>query len=481
MATNRRISLGVDIQVDNSSLNKLKEELTQVQKSLMRKGQKNGYTESLQDTLKVANQLENILNSAWDSRLGQLDLSKVNSKMKEMGLTANNVKNTLAEYPHVWQSFSSQILKSNIQLQKSNEILDKMAITMANTVRYGISSSIFNRLSNSLSHAYNYAKNLDSSLNEIRIVSESSAESMEKFAKNANIAAKTFGSSTLDYTNAALIYYQQGLADEEIIERTNTTIKMANVLKESTEQVSNYMTAIWNNFDDGSESLEHYGDVIAALGAATSSSSAEIADGLEKFSSVANTIGLSYDYATTALATVVAETRQSADVVGTAFRTLFSRIQGLNLGETLDDGTTLNKYSEALEKIGINIKDQSGNLKNMDQILDEMGSKWQTLNKDQQVALAQTVAGTRQYSQLIGLMDNWDKFQKNLQVAQEANGTLAKQQEIYEKLCDIERMLYMLLNEEQIREINDIILYRYKAKYESGIKELENGNKWNSR
>ena len=50
-------------------------------------------------------------------------------------------------------------------------------------------------------------------------------------------------------------------------------------------------------------------------------------------------------------------------------------------------------------------------------------------------------------------------------------------QEIYEKLCDIERMLYMLLNEEQIREINDIILYRYKAKYESGIKELENGNK----
>lgn len=50
-------------------------------------------------------------------------------------------------------------------------------------------------------------------------------------------------------------------------------------------------------------------------------------------------------------------------------------------------------------------------------------------------------------------------------------------QVIYEKLCDIEQMLYMLLNEEQIREINDIKLYRYNAKYESEKKELENGNK----
>nr|DAO08482.1 MAG TPA: minor tail protein [Caudoviricetes sp.] len=54
---------------------------------------------------------------------------------------------------------------------------------------------------------------------------------------------------------------------------------------------------------------------------------------------------MSYEYAASALATVTATTRESANTVGTAFRTLFARIQGLNLGETLDDGTTLNKYS----------------------------------------------------------------------------------------------------------------------------------------
>jgi phage-related minor tail protein len=78
------------------------------------------------------------------------------------------------------------------------------------------------------------------------------------------------------------------------------------------------MTAIWNNFEDGSKSLEYYADVITALGASTASSSAEIAEGLEKYAAVAQTVGLSYEYATSALATVVAETRQSADTVGNA-------------------------------------------------------------------------------------------------------------------------------------------------------------------
>ena len=66
------------------------------------------------------------------------------------------------------------------------------------------------------------------------------------------------------------------------------------------------------NFDDGSKSMEYYADVITALGAATASSSEEIARGMQQFAAVADTVGLSYEYAATALATIVAQTRQSA-------------------------------------------------------------------------------------------------------------------------------------------------------------------------
>jgi len=211
---------------------------------------------------------------------------------------------------------------------------------------------------------------------------------------------------------------------------------MANVSKQSAEVVSEQMTAVWNNFYNGSKSLEYYADVMTALGAATASSADEIAGGLEKFAAIGETIGLSYEYAAAALATITSNTRQSEEVVGTALKTIFARIQGLNLGETLDDGTTLNKYSSALEKVGISIFDSAGELKRMDDILNEMGAKWETLNKAQQTALAQTVAGTRQYTQLIALMDNWDKgdsdsMKANLSTAYGSSGALQEQADIY--------------------------------------------------
>lgn len=265
---------------------------------------------------------------------------------------------------------------------------------------------MWNNFSGQFQKAYNYVQKLDSALTDIRIVSGQSAEKMAEFATQANNAAAALGSTTLDYADAALIYYQQGLSEAEVTERTNITLKMANATGDSASDVSDYMTAIWNNFDDGTETLESFADKMAALGAATAASTSEIAEGLEKFAAVGETVGLSYDYATSAITTIVSTTRQSADTVGTALKTLFARIQDLELGDTLDDGTTLGKYSQALEKVGINIKDSVGNLKDMDDILDEMGEKWDELSSDQQVALAQAVAGTRQYTQLVALMDN---------------------------------------------------------------------------
>lgn len=302
---------------------------------------------------------------------------------------------------------------------------------MKNTVRWQVTSTALNSFVGTLETAYGYAKDLNESLTNIRIVTENSAEDMALFAEQANKAAKALSTTTVDYTDAALIYYQQGLTEQEVLDRTETTIKMANAAGVSAQTASDQLTAVWNNFYDGSKSLEYYADVMVRLGADTASSSDEISEGIQQFAAVAETVGLSYEYAASALATVTATTRESANTVGTAFRTLFARIQGLNLGETLDDGTTLNKYSQALDKVGINIFDVNGEIKTMDTLLDEMGEKWETLSNDQQIALAQTVAGVRQYTRLIALMDKWDFFQENLESAYGASGSLQEQADIY--------------------------------------------------
>jgi hypothetical protein len=49
------------------------------------------------------------------------------------------------------------------------------------------------------------------------------------------------------------------------------------------------------------------------------------------------------------------------------------------------------------------------------------------------MALAQTVAGIRQYTQLIALLDNYGEFQENLAIAQSSEGALTEQAEIFEE------------------------------------------------
>lgn len=402
------------------------------------------FTQELNQASDAAIKLRQNLSNAINTNTNKLDLSKFRKEMDKSGMSLEKYRVALQkigpEGQNAFVDLSKAILASQTPLTHSIKLFDKLWDSLKRTAGWQISSLAIHGIQSALSDAYHYAEDLNKSLNNIRIVTGYSADRMADFAKQANKAAKELSSTTLNYTDASLIYYQQGLDDKAVKERTDTTIKMANVTGTTAETVSQQMTAVWENFmKDGQHATEYYADVMAALGATTASSTDEIAEGLEKFAAVADTVGLSYEYATAALATITAKTRQSADIVGTALKTLFARIEGLKLGETLDDGTTLNKYSTALEAVGVNIKDGTGNLKKMDDILDEIGAKWETLNKDQQVALAQTVAGIRQYTQFIALMDNWDFMGENLATAYGAEGTLEKQQKIYEESWEAAR------------------------------------------
>lgn len=414
-------------------LKDLQEQLNNLTKNVSSYGNL-GLSQEIQKALPYISELQGMLVTCR-TEAGTIDLGKFNQSLKKSGRTISEYGDQLQalgrEGEQAFANLAKSISTAELPLKRSNALLKEFGTTLANTARWQISSSILHGFMGAVQSAYYYAQDLNESLNNIRIVTGQNTDQMAKFAKQANAAAKALSTTTTEYTDAALIYYQQGLNDEQVKERTDITIKMANVARESAETVSDQMTAVWNNFYDGSQSLEHYADAMVRLGADTASSTDEIAGGLEKFAAVADTIGLSFDNAAAALATITATTRQSEDVVGTALKTIFARIQGLKLGETLEDGTTLNQYSQALEKVGINIKDSNGELKDMDNIIEEMGNKWGTIDKDQQVALAQQVAGIRQYTQLIALMDNFDYYKENLERAQNADGSLQEQADIY--------------------------------------------------
>ena len=464
----RVINFSLKFKADTESAKKQVEQLQRtLDQTIGNSSKKQGLniTPSIERATHHAMQLKSALQQATNVDTGKLNLNKFTSSLRLAGLDIKTLaKDLKALGPSGEKAFKemadamASADRSVISLQGG---MRRLVNTFANTLRYQASAKAIQLMTSSITDAISYTKELDKTLTGIQMVTGESVENMRKLAVQANKTAKSLSTTTNEYLKASHIYFQQGLDTNEAMKRANITIKLAHATGDSMEEVSNWMTAIWNNFDNGTKSLEYYSDVLARLGAETASSADEIATGLEKFAAVAETVGLSYEYAASALATITAETRQSAEVVGTALKTLFSRMESLKLGETLDDGTTLNQYSLALQSVGVNIKDTNGELKDMDQILDETALKWEILSKDQKVALAQSVAGVRQYTQFIALMDNYDIMQNNIQMAKESAGSLEKMQEDYansiqglqdKSRASMEKLFSELMDDEDIKK-----------------------------
>lgn len=464
-----RLAFSADVAQARQQLKSLQDELSKLS-TLKDVDVGTRLTKELEQASLKAADLKVMLEKATDINTGKLNLTSFSNQLTKNGESLSTYRKALSALgPQGEEAFlqlTQSVITADAALTTGSKKLNEFKKTLANTVKWQLSSSITHGIVGELQTAYYYAKDLDRALTDIKIVTEDSAGSMANFAEKANKAAQSLSTTTKDYAQASLIYYQQGLNDKEVEARTAVTIKMANAAGESASKVSDQLTAVWNNFYDGSKSLEYYADVMTKLGAYTASSTDEISEGIQKFASVANTIGLSYEYATSALATLTAKTRESADTVGNSLKTLFARIQGLTLGETLEDGTDLNKYSKALEKVGINVKDQNDNLKDMNTILDEMMDKWDTLSRAQQVALAQTVGGVRQYTQLVNLMENKDYFKELVGVAENSEGTLQLQADIYADSWEgarkrvqaaAEGIYDSLIDEEFFKDVDNIV------------------------
>ena len=495
MANNRQVKIGIGFDVDKNGLKELENIQNQLINISAQGNQAKGpsdLTKGLKEAGQTASKLYDILEKSYSANLGTVNVTKFKQELDKAGISVKTMKQDLAKAGTqgnaAFASLSSALLNTNVQLKKSSTLLDEMAQSMSNTVTWGITSSIFNRITNSVQDAFHYVKQLDSSLNDIRIVTDKSAESMAKFAVQANNAAKNLGASTRDYTDASLIYYQQGLGEADVAARAETTLKAANVTGQSTEEVSQQLTAVWNGYKVSAEEAELYVDKLAAVAATTASDLEELSTGMSKVASAANLMGVDVDSLNAQLATIVSVTRQAPESVGTALKTIYARMGDIEAG--VDTETTLGNYTAEMEAMGFNVLDANGKLRDMSDVIEEIGNKWTTLSREQQIALSQTMAGTRQYNNLLSLFDNWDMYTKAMETSANAAGTLQKQQDTYmestaahlQKLSTTAEDLYdTLIKPEEINALLDTftngidVLGTFFDTFGGGVKSMAAG------
>lgn len=314
----------------------------------------------------------------------------------------------------------------NLNLQKQQSALGKAF------KQFTIYQTVLRTVKTALREAAQTIISLDKSLTEQAMVTgKTRKQTYELLTTYQNLASRT-GATTKEIAEATSEFMKQGKSISDSLTLSQAAVEAAKVAGVSVSESINYLTTALNGFKLSAEDAITVSDKFAAVAASSASDYDEIATALSKVASQANLAGMSIDYTTALLTTGLEVTREAPETMGTALKTIIARMREISdYGETLEDGTDLNNVETQLKYIGIQLTNNSGELRSTEDVLDELGQKWDTLSSNQQAAVAKALAGTRQQSRLIAMMDNYDRVLELQKISERSSGATAAQLDKY--------------------------------------------------
>lgn len=386
-------------------------------------------TPEIQNATKEAMALEKALKRATTDK--GISYYSLTSELRKAGTSASQLTSTLtkggSQFAASLSVANNALALSNRNVISLNNKIKEMSRVLTQSFKFTAAQSALQAVSNAAQQAFQWVEELNKTITDISVVTGYQGEQLERVTKNAIQGAKELRIAANDYAQGALIFYQQGLNDEEVARRTEITVKAARAAGASMSEMSSQLTAVWNTYQMAGNEMQRAASVGAKMAADTAVDFSDIAEAMQTAAAPAEQMGVSYNSLAAIIATVGDTTQQSASVIGNAFKTIFSRFQQLKSSGT-DGEVTLNRVSTQLQELGVSVLDAEGELRNLDSVIMEVGNQWDSWSSKQQLAIAQLVGGTRQYGQFLSLMNNFDKYQDLLSSANAEDGTALEQQ-----------------------------------------------------
>lgn len=284
------------------------------------------------------------------------------------------------------------------------------------------------------SEAFNFYRSLDEALTSIRVVSNLTSEAVQDLKSDFITMSKESGMAIDDITKSAVLFYQQGLDTSAVLEMTEVTAQFAKVAGIDATDAADKLTAAVNGYCLGAEDAALVADKFNKVAAASAADIDELSTAFSKAAAQANQAGVSMDNYLAYIATMEEATREAPENIGTSLKTIFSRMEQIKTAGSSEDGETdVNAVETALRTVGIQLRNSENQLRDLEDVLDELGGKWQSLDINTQAYLGTVIAGTRQQSRFITLMQNWDRV---LQLSEDSQNSAGQQALMHQKAME---------------------------------------------
>lgn len=324
------------------------------------------------------------------------------------------------------QSQSQELQRNSVFAKTFNDTFGQVVKTLGTYVSLNY---IINQVFSSINKGMNTVKEMDKSITQIGIVTGKTAQTVWNSFSTYNNQAKRLNTTTTQLLDATKLYYQQGLNTAEVNKMVEATAIAAALGEVEMAEAADTLTAIMNGYSMAATEAMNVTDKISAVGADSAADFGELSAAIEKVASSAATAGIDLDHLLGYLGKMVEVTREAPTNIGSAMKTIVSRMAELKEDPTtaLEDGVDVNKVQTALKTVGIELFDTNNQMRDLDEVIDELGAKWDDLSRNSQAYIATIIAGNRQQSRFLALMNDYDRTMELVSSSVDSAGRSSEQ------------------------------------------------------
>ena len=234
----------------------------------------------------------------------------------------------------------------------------------------------------------------------LRTVFRGTAEEADALRDTVIGLAAVYGRSASEGMDAAIRWARIGLTTRQTAEAVAVSLQAANVAEITAAQAAEQLAAIYAAFG---QSISGPRVALNEMNTVSNTVNATVKDlmaGLARVAPLARQSGLSLAETIGILGAGVARTGQSGAMIGNAMKALISSVSNPSLQTFMEKG------------FGIEVKGESGDIKDMSTILGELFTAYQKLTDAERQELLVKMGGKQQASRFAAILDGYVKGQQ---------------------------------------------------------------------
>ena len=344
---------------------------------------------------------------------------KFNYTEKVFGDAGEVIKNNVWHFNKYGEEVLSSGEKVGLFNRSQSDLIEKMqksgsSFTNATrrVVMWGAASRLIYGGVSYLGKSLDQVADIESNVAELRMVMNPLDTDFNKMAKSATGFAKQYGVPVKGILDSMKVFAQQGLTQEEVIDRTKTSTLASNVTTLNAKDATEALTSAMVIFREEGEQSMRFLDAWSEVEAKHAVTAGDMANAIKKSAAAAKTAGFTFDELNGIVAAIGSTTRQTGNEVGTSMRFIARRL-------FTEEGP------KALAKLPTPISTVSGTgeFKPGFKVLNELAGQWKDLTNAQKMNVATSIGGTRQYNSVLVLMDQWDEALRGIRNSTNSKGS----------------------------------------------------------